>query len=57
MEEHPSRIKQAEDRLSELEDEMEITGKTVTNNRKNSNNSKPVKGICKNSLTQSKDQT
>jgi uncharacterized protein involved in exopolysaccharide biosynthesis len=57
MEDHSSRLKQAEDRLSELEDEMEITGKTVTNNRKNSNNSKPVKGICKNSLTQSKDQT
>jgi hypothetical protein len=44
----------AEDRLSELEDEMEIKGKL-----KNyySNNSKLVKGICKNSPTPSKDQT
>jgi chromosome segregation ATPase len=28
MEDHPSRLEQAEDRISELEDEMEIKGKT-----------------------------
>jgi uncharacterized linocin/CFP29 family protein len=47
MECHSSRLKQAEDRISELEDEMVIKG----------NNSRPVEGICKNSPTPSKDQT
>jgi hypothetical protein len=41
-----------EDRISELEDKMEIKGKT-----EESNNSRPAKGICKNSQTLSKDQT
>jgi hypothetical protein len=52
MEGHSCRLEQAEDRLSELEDEMEIKGKM-----KNyySNNSKFVKRNCKNSLTPSKD--
>jgi hypothetical protein len=45
MEGQSSRLEQAEDRISELEDEMEIKEKL-----KNyySNNSRPVKGICKN---------
>jgi hypothetical protein len=52
MESHSNRLKQAEDRISELEDKMEIKGKTeelVVKQLK--------KGICKNSLTPSKDQT
>jgi hypothetical protein len=54
MEGHSSRLEQAEDRISELEDEMEIKEKL-----KNyySNNTKTGKGICKNSQTLSKDQT
>jgi hypothetical protein len=44
MEGQSSRLEQAEDRISELEDEMEI------------NNARPVKGICKNSPTPLKDQ-
>jgi hypothetical protein len=52
MEGHSSRLEQAEDRISELEDKMEIKGKTE---ELESNNSRPVKGICKNSLTPSKD--
>jgi DNA-binding protein H-NS len=54
MEGHSSRIEQTEDRISELEDEMAIKGKTeelLVNN-----NSRPVKRKCKNSLTPSKDQ-
>jgi hypothetical protein len=51
MEGHSSILEQAEDRISELEDEMLIKGKTE------SENSSPVKGICKNSLTPSKYQT
>jgi hypothetical protein len=43
---HSSRLEQAEDRISELEDEMEIKGKTE---KLLPNNSRPVKGICKNS--------
>jgi hypothetical protein len=39
----------------ELENEMELKGKSEKNYY--SNNSKPVKGICKNSPTPSKDQT
>jgi hypothetical protein len=49
-----SRIKQTEDRISELEDEMVIKGKTKELLIKNS---RPVKRKCKNSLTPSKDQT
>jgi hypothetical protein len=53
MEGHSSRLKQAENRLSELEDEMASKGKT----EELLDNSSPVKGICKNSLTPSKNQT
>jgi hypothetical protein len=51
VEDHCSRLEQAEDRISEPEDEMEIKEKL-----KNyySNNSKPVIGINKNSPTPSK---
>jgi hypothetical protein len=54
MEGHSSKIQQAEDRISELEMKQKLKKKL-----KNyySTNSKPVKGICKNSLTPSKDQT
>jgi hypothetical protein len=54
MEGHSSRQEQAEDRISELEDERKIKEKL-----KNyySDNSRPVKGMCKNSLTPLKDQT
>jgi hypothetical protein len=54
MEGHSSRLEQPDNRILELEDKMEIKGKL-----KNyySNNSKPMKGICKNSPTPSKDQT
>jgi hypothetical protein len=54
MEGQSSRLEQAEDRISELEDEMVIKGKTE---ELLVNNSRPVKGICKNSLTPSKHQT
>jgi hypothetical protein len=54
MEGHSSRLEQAEDRISELEDEMKIKGKTE---ELFANSSKPVKGICKNSSISSKDQT
>jgi hypothetical protein len=53
MEGHSSRIEQTEDRISELEDEMAIKGKT----EELLNNSRPVKRICNNSLTPSKYQT
>jgi DNA-binding protein H-NS len=53
MEGQSIRIEQIEDRISELEDEMVIKGKT----EKLLNNSRPVKRKCKNSLTPSKDQT
>jgi hypothetical protein len=46
MEGHSSRLEKAEDRISELKDEMEIKGKPEDNSR-------PMKGICKNSLTPS----
>jgi DNA-binding protein H-NS len=54
VEGHSSRIEQTEDRISELEDEMEIKGKL-----KNYllNNTRPVKRKCRNSLAPSKDQT
>jgi hypothetical protein len=54
MKGHSSRLEQAEDRIPELEDEMELKGKTE---ELLLNNSKPVKGVCKNSLTSSKYQT
>jgi hypothetical protein len=53
MEGHCSRLEQAEDRISELEDKMVIKGKT----EELLNNSRPVKRKCKNSPTSSKDQT
>jgi SMC interacting uncharacterized protein involved in chromosome segregation len=54
VEGHSSRLEKAENRISELEDEIEITRKTE---ELFVNTSRPVKGICKNSLTPSKDQT
>jgi hypothetical protein len=54
MEVHSSRLEQVEDRISELEDKMEL--KEKLKNYK-SNNSRPVKGMCKNLPTPSKDQT
>jgi hypothetical protein len=51
---HFSRIEQTENRISELEDEMEIKGKTEELLLKQLKN---MRGLCKNSLTQSKDQT
>jgi hypothetical protein len=53
MEGQSSRLEQAEDRVSELEDEMVIKVKT----KELLNNSRPVKRKCKNLLTPSKDQT
>jgi DNA-binding protein H-NS len=53
MEGHSSRMEQTEDRISELEDEMAIKGKT----EELLNNSRPVKRKCKNSVTPSKDQS
>jgi hypothetical protein len=53
MEDHSSRPEQAEDRISELENEMVIKGKT----EELLDNSSPVKGRCKNSPAPSKDQT
>jgi hypothetical protein len=49
----PADKSKAEGRISELEDEMVIKGKT----EELLLDSKPVKGICKNSLPPSKDQT
>jgi hypothetical protein len=54
MKAHSSRIEQTEDRISELEDEILIKGKTEDYWL---NNSRPVKRIGKNSLTPSKEQT
>jgi hypothetical protein len=45
------RMEQIEDRVSELEDEMAIKGKT----EELLNNSRPVKRKCKDSLAPSKD--
>jgi hypothetical protein len=53
MEGHSIRQEQAEDRLSGCEDEMKIKGNTEELLVKNS---RPVKGIFKNSLTLSNDQ-
>jgi hypothetical protein len=55
MEGHSSRLEQAEDRISELEDKMEIKGKTEELLVKKT--SRSIKQICKNSPTPSKDQT
>jgi hypothetical protein len=49
---HSSKLEQEEDRISELEDEMEIKLKSYQ-----SKNSRPVKGICKNLPTPTKDKT
>jgi hypothetical protein len=49
-----SRLEQAGDRISELEDELVIKGKTE---EILINNPSPVKRKCKNLLTPSKDQT
>jgi hypothetical protein len=54
MEGHSRRLEQAEDRISEPENKMEVKGKTEEVLIKHS---RPVKTICKNSLTPSKDQT
>jgi hypothetical protein len=54
MEGHSSRIEQTEDRISELEDQMAIKGKTEELLVKQL---KTVKRKCRNSLTPSKDQT
>jgi hypothetical protein len=43
-----------EDRISELNDKIELKKKKT---EELLNNSRPVKGICKNSLTPSKGQT
>jgi hypothetical protein len=51
MEGHFSRLEQEEDRISQLEDKMEKLKSYY------SNNSSPVKGICKNSSTPTKHQT
>jgi TolA-binding protein len=54
VEGHSSRLEQVEDRISELEDKIEIKRKTEELLVKQL---KICKGICKNSLTPSKDQT
>jgi hypothetical protein len=54
MEGHSSRLEQVEDRISIFEDKVKIKGKTEELLLKQS---RPVKGICKNSSTPSKDQT
>jgi hypothetical protein len=54
MEGHSSKLEQAEERILELKDEMEIKGQTEELLVKNS---KPVKGICKKLPTPSKDQS
>jgi hypothetical protein len=53
VEGHSSRLEQVEDRISELEDKTEIKEKK----EEILVNSRAVKGICKNSVTPSKDQT
>jgi Mg2+ and Co2+ transporter CorA len=54
MEGHPSRIEQTEDRISEIEDEIEIKGKTKELLVKQL---KTCERNIQNSLTPSKDQT
>jgi hypothetical protein len=51
MEDYSGRLEQIEDRISELEDEMKIKGKTEELLCKQP---RPVKGICNNSLTNQK---
>jgi hypothetical protein len=46
-----NRLDEVEGRISELKDKIEIKEK------KKKNNSRTMKGICKNSATPSKDQT
>jgi hypothetical protein len=53
MEGQSSRLEQAENRISELKDEMVIKGKI----EQLLDNSRPLKGTCKNSMTPSKGQT
>jgi chromosome segregation ATPase len=53
VEGHSSRLEQMEDRISVLEDEIEIKRETKEILVKNS---KAMKGICKKSVTPSKDQ-
>jgi hypothetical protein len=53
VEGHSSRLEQVEDRILELEDKIEI--KEIT--EEFLDNSRFMKGICKNSVTPSKDQT
>jgi hypothetical protein len=58
MEGHSNRLEQAEDRISELEDEMVIKRKAEELLvRQLKTNSFPMKGLCKNSPNPSKDQT
>jgi chromosome segregation ATPase len=54
VEDHSSKLEQVKGRNSELKDKIEIKEKTE---EMLSNNSRAVKGICKNSVTPSKDQT
>jgi hypothetical protein len=51
VEDHFSRLEQVEDTILELKYKIEIEKKQKSCE---SNNSRPVKGICKNSLTPSK---
>jgi predicted nucleic acid-binding Zn-ribbon protein len=53
MEGHSSRLQHVEDRISGLENKMDIKEKTELLVK----HSRAVKGICKNSRTQSEDQT
>jgi hypothetical protein len=53
VEGHSSRLEQVEDGLSKFKHKIEIKEKTT----ELLNNSRPMKGICKNSLTPSKYQT
>jgi hypothetical protein len=52
---YSSRQEQVEDRISELQDKIEI--KEKKQKKSQSYNSRAVKGKCKNSATPSKDQT
>jgi membrane-associated HD superfamily phosphohydrolase len=45
VEDHSSRLEEVEDRISELEDKIEIKGRT----EEMLDNTRPMKGICKNS--------
>jgi hypothetical protein len=54
VEDHSSILEKVEDRILELKDKIDIKGKTE---ELLSNSSGVVKGICKNSVIPSKDQT